>query len=371
MSKIASVMMVMGTLCLFGLVNYNMSRNLRGASDAAAVHYSTAMARGIANSVADMALAKVSDDSEWRTGTTETMQFFDGTAVYSVKDTTVSGETLIQVVSTGSLGDETSTVILLARPQDAVPPFLKYAVLAHEELKVNGLNNTFRDDFHPSWNANIHSNDKITLDVTNYVLRGFATYTNSITANWAEVIIAPNQNPDGLPVHRLAPVVTIPVFNPDAYSGIATVTYNSDVTLSGNIALGTKSNPAIIYCMKKLYISGTISGYGAFIVKEDIEVKGSILLSSVDPAKSKVGLYTAGKILINEENTTLHAQMFANNEVVVNAKNARIHGSITTRNKATFNAEGIELYYKPALDALTKPFWPVQAPRLVALHRYE
>lgn len=371
MGKVATLLMVMSCIILFSLVSLNMGISRKAATESATTHFEHTQARGIANSVADMVLAKVSDSADWRAESPQEMPFFEGTGEYTVKDTTISGEPLIRVVATGTLGDVSNTVILLARPANAVPPFFKYAVLSHYDLTENGLNNLFRDAYNTSWNANIHTNSKLILNVANYQLCGFATYTNSITANWAEVAITPNQNPAALPVHCQAPAVSIPVFNPDTYIAKATSIHGGDATYAGSIVLGTKANPAIIYVGGKLFISGMVSGYGVFIVKGDIELQGSLLLTSVDPQNSKIGLYTREKVLINHEYTTLHAQIFADNEVVVNAKNARIHGSITTRNKATFNAEGIHLYYKPALDALTKPFWSVPTLRLVALHRYE
>jgi hypothetical protein len=185
------------------------------------------------------------------------------------------------------------------------------------------------------------------------------------------VTISPNQNPGSLPVQYKAPPVSIPLFNPLTHRAKATVDHPGDAVYSGAITLGTRLNPKIIYVGGKLEISGTVTGYGVFIVQGDIEVKGNVLVNPVDPLHSKLGLYTAGKTMINTEGSVVHAQILSMNEVSINAKNAQIWGSIVTKNKCTLNAEGIKVYYKPAESALTTPFWLKLTKRLVARHHYE
>jgi len=364
--------LVLGSIFLFSVIAYNVNRNLDGATRKAADYYCETRSKSIANSTANMILSKLSDSTNWRVNTPATSDFMGGSVEYTIKDSVYDGEPVIRVAVDGSYGGVTKSVVVLTKPRSDVPPFFKYAAVSDGDLTVNGANNTFRDAFNTNWNANIHTNANMILNIpSNFLLNGFATYTNTITANWGNITISPNQNPTGEAAHHTAPAVSIPSFDPATYSAKATVTHNSDATYSGNITLGTRENPAIIYCKKKLFIQGTVTGYGVFIVKEDIEVTGSLTMSSVDSANSKMGLYTQQKIMINNENTTAHAQMLATNEVVVNAKNAQIHGSIATKNKCTFNGEGIKLYYRPALDALTSPFWSVAGQRLTALHHYE
>jgi hypothetical protein len=368
----AILILVIGSIFLFGMINYNVTENLLGGTQNAATYYSQVRAKAIANSTVDMLLSRLSDSASIRVTTPVRKHFLGGSCEYVVVDTVIGGEGLIKIAATGYYADESKSVEVLTRSNTDVPQFFKYAALSHGDLGVNGANNTFRDAFNTQWNANIHTNANMILNIpSNFVAKGFATYTSSITANWGNVTISPNQNPSGEQVHRLAPAVSIPNFDPDAYLAKATTVHAGDATYTGTISLGTAANPAIVYVGGKLFIQGTVSGYGIFIVRDDIEITGSMLLSSVDPMNSKVALHTKGKIMINNENSTVHAQMFATNEVVVNAKNANIYGSITTRNKCTFNGEGIKLYYKPANDALTSPFWESPSPRLTALYHYE
>jgi hypothetical protein len=239
---------------------------------------------------------------------------------------------------------------------------------------VNGLNDLFRDAFNTLWNANIHTNSNMVLNPNNFILRGFATYSGTYTANGG-VTISPNQNPNGDPPVHYAPPVTIPLFNAASYAGIATTTIVGDYKYTGGTVTmsNNKFSPSIIYVTGKLTFEGTttVTGYGVFVSGNDVEVKGNLLVNPVEPLHSKIGIYTNGKITIDVSNITMHAQMFSNGEVNINALNANIYGSITTRDKCTFNAEGIRLYYKPALSSLTDPFWKKQTPRLVAAHHYE
>ena len=360
--------MILGTIFLFGLANRNMTRNLVSSTERAADNYSQVRARSIANGTVQMILAELSDSTSWRVTSPRTANLFGGSAEFTVIDTTVSGEFFIRIASTGTFAGERRSVTALARHE--IPPFFKYAAASDGDFIINATRDTIRDAFNTQWNANIHTNNQMILNLSSTLIKGFVTYTGGITYDPAEVTISPNQNPLGLPVHYSAPKVEIPNFDPAAYASLATQTINGDYTFNGG-ALGTRQNPAIIYVKGKLEIQGTVTGYGVFIVKDDIDVKGSLLVSPVDPLGSKLGLYTAQKITINDPDMQIHAQMFAMNKFIVNGENTRIFGNIATKSKCTFNAQDIRLYYKPALETLTTPFWFKHKRRLAAQHLYE
>src|SRR5690606_39662278 len=101
------------------------------------------------------------------------------------------------------------------------------------------------------------------------------------------------------PNHQKVDPLDIPSFNPDDYKDVATQVYNTNKTFSGNISLGTKENPEIIYVGGDLKITGNVSGYGVFIVKGNILINGNVTITSIDPTGNNLGLYSKGDINVN------------------------------------------------------------------------
>ena len=148
-----------------------------------------------------------------------------------------------------------------------------------------------------------------------------------------------------------------PDFDADEYKSKADIVYNGDKNLSGTINLGTKDNPKIIYVGGKLYLKGTIHGYGIFIVKEDVEIHGDVIVDPVDPLGSKLGIYTNKKFMINYKDVEVHAQVFAMEDVILNEENLDFYGTITSKKDVVFNGQQVDLFFKPASPYLIDPFW--------------
>ena len=134
--------------------------------------------------------------------------------------------------------------------------------------------------------------------------------------------------------------------------------------------MGTKDNPKIIYVGGKLYISGTVQGYGIFIVKNDIIINGDLVLDTPNPNESKLALYTSKKVMINVNPTEIHAQILAMDDVIMNAANIDFYGTITSKKDVIFNGLGVNYYYKLPSKSLMSPFWEV-AGRFAALYYNE
>ena len=369
-----AILLILGSIFLFALVNYNMGRSMVGATESAADRYCETRARSIANTVTGSALSKLSDSVSLRFSTPRTMSLMGGSAQFSIIDTVLSGETLIRVAATGSYAGISKTVTTLSRHE--VPPFFKFASLSEGEFKINGERDTIRDAFNTQWNADIHSNTKVTLDLSYCLVKGFVTCsTTDVTWESGKVTISPNQNPNGLAVLRYpVPRVEIPAFDPTAYAGIASPSYggNMDYKNTTYDLSSDRLNPTIIYVGGKLTLENvTFRGYGVIVAKGDIETIGNVLVDPVDPLGSKLGLYTGEKIMIKSANGTVHAQLFANKEITINDENTKVYGNMIGKSTIYLNAKGVRFYYKPALETLTSPFWLPLTKRLVARHHYE
>lgn len=93
----ASVIMVLGSISIFLIVNLNMNNSVTQATETAVDHFAQVHARNTANSVAEMLLAQLGDNNNYRVTTRTTMSIFEGTAGYRVIDTTMDGENLIKL----------------------------------------------------------------------------------------------------------------------------------------------------------------------------------------------------------------------------------------------------------------------------------
>jgi hypothetical protein len=363
------LILVLGGGMLFSVANLNINTSNVAMATNAYVEYQTAQAKDYARSGVEIGIKNLSIDTTY-TGTTS-KQLMGGTVTITVQNTTsqfyngpnmsLSSARLITAVSqVGSQVDTVRTVIQLptSSSNPIVPPFLNYAVATGGSITMNG-NVTIRDDDNSQWNANIHTNNNFQMNGNN-TITGFLTYVGSALSNPSSRLntnIVPNQNPNNLVSHSQGPAVTIPQFNPDTYKNEAGLTYQSNATLEGNITLGSKTNPEIIYVNGDLNLNGntTLTGYGIFIVKGNILVNGNVTIKEQDENGSNVGLYCTGDLNANG-NVSISAQILTGGNANLNG-NVKVYGNITSAGVVNFNGNNT-IYYKPANAALTQPFWP-------------
>jgi hypothetical protein len=356
----AVLIILLSSGLMFSIVSLNTNKFLEQATAKAVDQHSQMRARNIVNSMVGIALSDLSDDHSYRVNAPKARDLLNGSVKYTVKDAAFAGEDLIQITAEAEYFGRIKRVIAYTETNSTTgPSFFDYSVLAGSDFIMNGQDNRIIDDGNPMWNASTHSNNETIFNGANFLMEGFATYSDGITADWGDVTINPNQNPNGDPVHSIAPEIPIPNFNAASYKNDADDVYNGDKTFSGNITLGSKDNPKIIYVGGKLDIRGTVSGYGIFVVSKDIEITGDLLIDTPDPNGSKLALYTSKKLMINNANTEVHAQVLAMQEVELNAENIDFHGTITSKKDVIFNGEAVDLHFKPATTSLINPFWKV------------
>ena len=367
MGRMLLILLIGGGI-LFSVASLNMNRSNDEMLGNAVNEYQGKEAKNFAKSGIEFAVKNLSADSTW---TGASSQLEGGSVVISVKSTTsqypngpnANLTSARQITSTGICGKDSATVmavIQLSNPNGSgnnnPPGFMNNAVTTGNNCSLNG-NVDVEDDGNSQWNANIHANGNFNMNGNNTV-KGFVTYSGqaAINPSWSmNSNIVPNQNPDNKPSCTQSSEVDIPSFSPNNYKSKAAKIYNSNTTISGNITLGTKDNPQIVYVGGDLtFKQTTISGYGEFIVQGNILVNGNVTVSTPDPNGSSLGLYTGGDVNVNGD-VTMWAQIFTGGNTNLNG-NSKVHGSITSRGTVNFNGNA-NIYYRPAEGELTSPFW--------------
>ncbi len=373
------IILILGAAVLFSITSVNTANSNLIMADSTYAENQRLQAKDYASSGIEMAIMKLSDDTTWSGVLNK--QLKSGSVNITVNNTKSkyfkgpSNNLLCAklITSIGFAGEQSYTirsVIQLPIADDTVkgvPGFMDYAVCTGDNLSLNG-NVNIQDDNNPQWNANVHTNSDFQMNGNNSI-KGFLTYVGKAHSNPAKRMdsnIIPNQNPDGLPNYYQDSVVTIPSFNPDEYKSKAAQVYPTNKTISGNITLGTKDNPEIIYVGGDLTLNGNVSGYGIFIVQGNILLNGNVTVNTLDPEGSSVGLYTAHDLNANG-NVKIYAQILTGGNANLNG-NCKVYGSITTEGTVNFNGN-VNIYYRPAAGALTTPFWSPQVKKGNGLDR--
>jgi len=363
------LLVIVGFMLLFAIMSVNLGKTNVGSTKNMVDRYSDEVVRNIANS--GMQYARNQLALNWRTWRGVTgMQFANGSFDVSVADTIIVSDSLKNIVCTATfMGKNYSVRAVLRQRNGGVPPAMTYAVLSGGGLELEG-NILIQDDNNPNLNANVHTNDELEIHGNSVLVKGFGSYVTHAEASPPDALTStfqPNVNPDGLPVVSQKSLVDVPHFRADDYLSLADTIVSGNLTLSGNISLGTRENPKIWYIGGKLRISGNVSGYGAFIVKGEIEVNGNVTINA-PPGESTLGLYSESEVEI-DGNVTVAAQILANEGVEMQG-NSKLYGNIVSGGEVELEGN-VNIYYRPASSALTQPFWSIPDKRPIVDSYFE
>ncbi len=363
------LILVIGTGVIATLTTHNMLQSSNQMLENAIAEHDLTQARLNAESSFELAIKDILADTNF--SQKNSIAYGRGTGAITVSTTNAklpdgpnAGMSSVrQINATGTVNNKTvvikSTILLQmgsSGPALVAPPFLKYGIMSDQTITMNG-NILIRDDNNPTINANVHTNSNFQMNGNN-TIKGFLSYVGTAHSNPAgrlNTSFSPNVNPNQLPVHSKVNAIDIPAFDPDSYISQATHIYPNNLSLSGNRTLGTKEQPQIIYVGGDLTISGNITGYGAFIVKGNININGNVTITAQDPTGNNLGLYTKQNLNVNG-NVTLRAQIFANQNVNLGG-NSKVYGGITAKGTVNFNGN-VSIYYREPTPQLTTPFWP-------------
>lgn len=275
------------------------------------------------------------------------------------------------IVSRGRSGSETYTVFAKIQEEKIFPilqeppKFMKYSFLTDKDLTLNGnvLFDTFRvaGTEELKYNANIHTNGKLTVKGKAATIRGFGTYVTGADVKHT-VVFKPYENPTGDPVIQKVEKVQIPILDPEAIAETVSADMTSgSVSLSGNYDFrtagkGTRENPYIWVINGNLNASGNvrITGYAMFLVSGNINFSGNVTVGQhLGPSESNFAFYAGGDVDFGG-NTEVWGQIFCKGDAKFHGT-PKIVGNISIGGNAKVSGTP-DILYLPASPALTKVF---------------
>lgn len=273
-----------------------------------------------------------------------------------------------EVVSRGKAGGRTYTIYATIEKEVVIPPdvpaYLKHALLTEKDLTING--NVSFDTIRVAgtddavFNANIHTNGKLTVKGNAASIRGFGTYVTTADVKHPNVF-KPYSNDTGEPVIQKVDKIDIPTFDMDAIAmkvGTDSVTAG-DVVLSGSYDFSqlsaSRENPYVWHVKGNLSAVGNtqLTGYVMFLVEGNINFTGNVQVGTHEgPAESNYAFYCNGNIEIGGNAKTLWGQMVAAGDVTFHGT-PRIYGNVVAGGMAKISGTPDILFVKasPALTA--------------------
>lgn len=100
----AVIIMILGSIGIFGIVNLTVNSRLSRDRDNAVDHFSNVQLRNICNSTAEIIMSRLGNNYYYRVNTAITETILGGTTKYTVKDVLVNGDSLIRIQITGTFG---------------------------------------------------------------------------------------------------------------------------------------------------------------------------------------------------------------------------------------------------------------------------
>lgn len=136
----AILIYVLGCISLFTIINLNMSNSSGSTADSSFGLYEETTAKNISNSVALMLVSQIADSNTYRATTTQSMNLFDGSATYIVKDTTIGGSAYIKIDVTGLyMGKSKRVQAICSIPNGGFfPPTVKVAISTNNPVSTLG-----------------------------------------------------------------------------------------------------------------------------------------------------------------------------------------------------------------------------------------
>jgi len=421
----SSVILVIAAVLTVGILAFAAQRSTGDADLELAQYHEKVLAREASFTGINMTVRRLVDDPDsWYTADASPNDYeytdesyygatFTTTVVYTDVDLTTVDT--VDIVSTGVDAGATTHVIEATYAKGyisgGVPPSFRYAIIAEEDLTLNGQAHiaTVNEDA----NANIHANGDLTVNGSNVVVEGYGTYSpdGSGTVNPEKAVddvFDPNVDENGSDSNMYGGEdIEIQEIDANDYntSPPATVVTISDTTLSGVIDLqqwatslgygpevGTAESPFLLYIEGVLSTSGdvTILGYGQLVANGEVRINGDVLATTQpepdsdasdeeyqawmesnldEEGNTKLGIYSTFDIDVNG-GVTVAAQLYANGTINLNGgggEETNIIGALTATNLDINVNGGVNIHYAQMSEKILLPGFEYYVPEGVRL----
>jgi len=243
------------------------------------------------------------------------------------------------------------------------PPFMRAAMFSNMNFTINNRLRTSSEV--TGVNANIRANNNITFNTPSLGSRvqGFGLAAGSVNMGPepASLVFSPVLNPDRLPLTQRVSTVAFPAFSASAHASRANRTTPGDLTISGQVQLGTREAPVIWYVGGDFRTTGPVhfKGYGVFLVNGNVNFAHDVA-SDLHPAETSIAFYTDKNINQSVGVMNLAGQLFAGQNINIHS-NATLYGAMSTAMNFDLRNAALHIAYRPVANGLTEPFWPGQS----------
>ncbi len=368
----AIIFMVLGIGILFTLSSVRMSKTGLSSEDNVNANFAANTARNIAKSGIELAIMQLDSNKYWRSGYTN-FSMSNGTLDLSAQTIDTSN---VRVYSTGNYGGVSKLItatIYIPADNSTLPAAFGPAIMCDQDFTLNGGGGGGMGGgvnivvYNPAEhiNSDIHSNRRLTMN-GNVNIKGYATYTTQFICNPLSKVtqfITPNYVIPGKPLYQQVSAIPIPVLNVNAERTKpgTTVLSTGDYTLTGNLSMGSATNPARYWVGGNITFNGQVSGYGIFIVGGSVTLNGGSTLNYPPPSNmNNLAVYANGSVTLNGD-SRMTAQILTNESLTMNG-NTILVGNAIVKQSITLNGTGL-VKYLPANSVLTSSVWPGEVRR--------
>lgn len=140
----STLVIVMGAIVIFALVSFNTSERISQATDNSVEYFSETISRNLTNSAVGALISDLADNQELRVKSPITKSYtdkeFTGTINYTIKDSTIAGDKLVEIALAGTYDDIESRVIAYVKlpKKGFVPGAVKAAVSTNNPIATLG-----------------------------------------------------------------------------------------------------------------------------------------------------------------------------------------------------------------------------------------
>ncbi|MBU0561581.1 MAG: hypothetical protein KJ799_17050 [Bacteroidetes bacterium] len=136
----ASIIMFFGAVIVFGISKITSINNLNLSTERSVAYFSEIQARNISNSTAEFLISRLGDSSSYRIAPFSSLNIFEGTALYSITDTTIGTDPFVKIRVNSNFFDKIKfcQVIVQIQKSGFIPATVKAPISTNSAIATLG-----------------------------------------------------------------------------------------------------------------------------------------------------------------------------------------------------------------------------------------